>query len=190
LRRCLSKFRTSCHDLEIERGRCKKLKLEESLFLQQQISRGWGPLPNSLSKIQKPVDDWSDWWHSFKQIVLFWFQVVVLIIICIVSLLVIYMLFLLCLDPLMNRRPKTYQEQQNEEVNLVIIFWHGTNSLIALTWTISAQKLHIFSIPWLVLLLGIFRRVPCPSATRGHPCALLLPRGALPFKKNFFNFYW
>jgi hypothetical protein len=30
-----------------------------------------------------------------------------------------------------------------------------------------------------VLLLG-------PSATRGHPCALLLPRGALPFKKFFF----
>jgi hypothetical protein len=29
LRRCLSKFRTSCHDLEIETGRYKKLKLEE-----------------------------------------------------------------------------------------------------------------------------------------------------------------
>jgi hypothetical protein len=27
----------------------------------------------------------------------------------------------------------------------------------------------------LVLLLGIFRRVPRPSATRGRPCALLLP---------------
>ncbi|XP_074662404.1 proton-transporting V-type ATPase complex assembly regulator TMEM9-like isoform X2 [Tubulanus polymorphus] len=45
-------------------------------------------------------------------------KVVVIFIICVVSLLVIYMLFLLCLDPLMNRRPKTYQEQQNEEVNL------------------------------------------------------------------------
>jgi hypothetical protein len=29
----------------------------------------------------------------------------------------------------------------------------------------------------LVFLLGIFRRTPRPSVTRGHPCALLLPRG-------------
>jgi hypothetical protein len=29
----------------------------------------------------------------------------------------------------------------------------------------------------IVLLLGIFRRLPCPSATRGHPCASFLPRG-------------
>jgi hypothetical protein len=29
----------------------------------------------------------------------------------------------------------------------------------------------------LVLLLGIFRRAPCPSDTRECPCALLLPRG-------------
>ncbi|XP_064629367.1 proton-transporting V-type ATPase complex assembly regulator TMEM9-like isoform X2 [Lineus longissimus] len=48
-------------------------------------------------------------------------KVVVLIIICIVSLLVVYMLFLLCLDPLMNRRPKTYQEQQNEEENQALM---------------------------------------------------------------------
>jgi hypothetical protein len=41
----------------------------------------------------------------------------------------------------------------------------------------------------LVLLLGIFRRVPCPSATRGCHCALLLPRGALPLKKNVLVIY-
>ncbi len=46
------------------------------------------------------------------------FQVIVILIICVVSLLVLYMLFLLCLDPLMSRRPKTYMEQHNEEVNL------------------------------------------------------------------------
>lgn len=45
-------------------------------------------------------------------------KVVVILIICIVALLFLYMLFLLCLDPLMSRRPKTYLEQQNEEVNL------------------------------------------------------------------------
>ncbi len=48
-------------------------------------------------------------------------QVVVILIICVISLLVLYMLFLLCLDPLMSRRPKTYLEQRNEEVNLVTI---------------------------------------------------------------------
>jgi hypothetical protein len=36
-----------------------------------------------------------------------------------------------------------------------------------------------------VLLLGIFRRALHPSATRGHPCALLLPRGhPVLFKKS------
>jgi hypothetical protein len=36
LRRCLSKFRTSCHDSEIERGRYKKLipSGRQNLFLQ------------------------------------------------------------------------------------------------------------------------------------------------------------
>jgi len=42
-------------------------------------------------------------------------KVVVILIICVISMLVLYMLFLLCLDPLMNRRPKTYLEQRNEE---------------------------------------------------------------------------
>jgi hypothetical protein len=36
-----------------------------------------------------------------------------------------------------------------------------------------------------VLLLGIFRRALHPAATRGHHCALLLPRGTLPPKKKF-----
>ena len=49
-------------------------------------------------------------------------QVVVIFVICIVSVLFVYMLFLLCLDPLIARRPPTtaYQPQTNEEVNLVI----------------------------------------------------------------------
>lgn len=51
----------------------------------------------------------------------FMFQVVVIFIICVVSLLFIYMCFLLCLDPLITKRPRTqYQQQINEEVNLVI----------------------------------------------------------------------
>jgi hypothetical protein len=45
------------------------------------------------------------------------FQVVVIIVIWIISLLVIYMLFLICLDPLLNKRAKgSYQEHTNEEV--------------------------------------------------------------------------
>jgi len=44
-------------------------------------------------------------------------KVVVIFIICVVSLLFVYMLFLLCLDPLMQRRPGagTYQQHTNEE---------------------------------------------------------------------------
>lgn len=42
-------------------------------------------------------------------------KVVVIFIICVISLLFLYMLFLLCLDPLMSRRPLAYTEQRNEE---------------------------------------------------------------------------
>lgn len=43
-------------------------------------------------------------------------KVVVIIVIWIISLLVIYMLFLICLDPLLNKRAKgNYQEHTNEE---------------------------------------------------------------------------
>jgi len=46
-------------------------------------------------------------------------KIVVIIIICILALLFIYMGFLLCLDPLMNRRVRSYQEQQNEDISMV-----------------------------------------------------------------------
>ncbi|KAI9581261.1 hypothetical protein GQX74_013848 [Glossina fuscipes] len=43
-------------------------------------------------------------------------QVVVIIVIWIISILVIYMLFLMCLDPLLNKRVKAnYQEHTNED---------------------------------------------------------------------------
>jgi len=45
-------------------------------------------------------------------------QVVVVFIICTIVLLVLYMLFLLCLDPFLSRRPKSYVEQHNEEVSV------------------------------------------------------------------------
>ncbi|KAL5010439.1 hypothetical protein ScPMuIL_012744 [Solemya velum] len=45
-------------------------------------------------------------------------KVVVVFVICIVSLLFVYMLFLLCLDPLIAHRPPRYEEHTNEEVNL------------------------------------------------------------------------
>uniref|UniRef100_A0A1A9VG44 Uncharacterized protein n=1 Tax=Glossina austeni TaxID=7395 RepID=A0A1A9VG44_GLOAU len=45
-------------------------------------------------------------------------QVVVIIVIWIISILVIYMLFLMCLDPLLNKRVKAnYQEHTNEDVH-------------------------------------------------------------------------
>ncbi|GAB1605748.1 transmembrane protein 9-like isoform X3 [Argonauta hians] len=45
-------------------------------------------------------------------------KIMVTIIICVVSLLFVYMVFLLCLDPLLVKKPGRYQEQTNEEVNL------------------------------------------------------------------------
>uniref|UniRef100_A0A1B0A1M7 Uncharacterized protein n=1 Tax=Glossina pallidipes TaxID=7398 RepID=A0A1B0A1M7_GLOPL len=45
-------------------------------------------------------------------------NVVVIIVIWIISILVIYMLFLMCLDPLLNKRVKAnYQEHTNEDVH-------------------------------------------------------------------------
>lgn len=44
-------------------------------------------------------------------------QYVVIIVIWVISLLVVYMLFLICLDPLLNKRIKnSYQEHTNEDV--------------------------------------------------------------------------
>jgi hypothetical protein len=45
-------------------------------------------------------------------------KVVVIFIICVVSLLFIYMLFLICLDPLIQRRPTSYQQHTNEEEDM------------------------------------------------------------------------
>lgn len=44
--------------------------------------------------------------------------VVVIIIIWVISLLTVYMLFLMCLDPLLNKRRTAYHEHTNEEVTL------------------------------------------------------------------------
>lgn len=45
-------------------------------------------------------------------------QVVVIIVIWVISLLVVYMLFLICLDPILNKRIKAnYQEHTNEDVS-------------------------------------------------------------------------
>jgi len=45
-------------------------------------------------------------------------KIVVIIIICILALLFIYMGFLLCLDPLVNRKARLYQAQLNEDIVL------------------------------------------------------------------------
>ncbi|XP_053398022.1 proton-transporting V-type ATPase complex assembly regulator TMEM9-like isoform X2 [Mercenaria mercenaria] len=56
-------------------------------------------------------------------------KVVVIIIICVTSLLLVYMLFLLCLDPLIARKPGAYQEHMDEDdqtVSQVPQFESGT----------------------------------------------------------------
>lgn len=52
-------------------------------------------------------------------------KVVVIIVIWVISLLVVYMLFLICLDPLLNKRVKAnYQEHTNEDVcKAYIVGW-------------------------------------------------------------------
>ncbi|CAI9735690.1 proton-transporting V-type ATPase complex assembly regulator TMEM9-like isoform X1 [Octopus vulgaris] len=60
-------------------------------------------------------------------------KIMVTIIICVVSLLFVYMVFLLCLDPLLVKKPGRYQEQTNEEVNLVT-FTAGK------TWTLFEDE--------------------------------------------------
>lgn len=58
----------------------------------------------------------------------FMLQIVVIIVIWVISLLVIYMLFLICLDPLLNKRIHKasanigYHEHNNEEVNMSAYF--------------------------------------------------------------------
>ncbi|KAK7497302.1 hypothetical protein BaRGS_00011346, partial [Batillaria attramentaria] len=47
-------------------------------------------------------------------------KVVVIFIICVVSMLFIYMLFLLCLDPLIARRPAHYAEHTDEEEDMTV----------------------------------------------------------------------
>lgn len=50
-------------------------------------------------------------------------KVVVIIVIWVISLLVIYMAFLIILDPLLNKRVKgNYQEHTNEEVRIILFF--------------------------------------------------------------------
>lgn len=50
------------------------------------------------------------------------FQVVVIIVIWVIMLLVVYMGFLICLDPLINKRAKaSYQEHTNEDVSLILL---------------------------------------------------------------------
>ncbi|KAK7107672.1 proton-transporting V-type ATPase complex assembly regulator TMEM9-like isoform X2 [Littorina saxatilis] len=45
-------------------------------------------------------------------------KVVVIFIICVVTLLFVYMLFLLCLDPLIQRRPAQYSQHTDEEEDM------------------------------------------------------------------------
>ncbi|XP_050075636.1 uncharacterized protein CG1161 [Anopheles maculipalpis] len=53
-------------------------------------------------------------------------KVVVIIVIWIISLLVIYMLFLMCLDPLLNKRVKAnYQEHTNEDDDTAVTVSNG-----------------------------------------------------------------
>lgn len=72
-------------------------------------------------------------------------KVVVIIVIWVISLLVIYMAFLIILDPLLNKRVKgSYQEHTNEEVwfAYVLNFLHSIGFLQDDTSGVSASMSH------------------------------------------------
>lgn len=58
----------------------------------------------------------------------------VIIVIWIISILVIYMLFLMCLDPLLNKRVKAnYQEHTNEDVHNKLSRYKGIQYSLLVT---------------------------------------------------------
>ncbi|KYQ59929.1 hypothetical protein ALC60_01025 [Trachymyrmex zeteki] len=73
-------------------------------------------------------------------------KIVVIIVIWVISLLVIYMLFLICLDPLLNKRIHKasanigYHEHNNEEVNISILFFSLTVCKINVTFNMIFCK--------------------------------------------------
>jgi hypothetical protein len=71
-------------------------------------------------------------------------------------------------------------------------FEAGTSSVICapVCHSFAHNNTKIFRFLLLVLLLGIFRRAQRPAATRGHPCAILLPWGRPAPKKKKNNFFY
>jgi hypothetical protein len=80
----------------------------------------------------------------------------------------------------------SFLQQVGEGNETVVYCTHGKSLVIIIAKNIiynfvSLSFLEV--IIFVVLLLGIFIRAPCPSETRGCPCALLLP---LKLKKKKF----
>ena len=94
---------------------------------------------------------------------MFFFQGVVIFIICVVSMLLIYMCFLLCLDPLITKRPRAqYQQQVNEEVNLVISGQRALSHLFHIAFlNQSLLQLFIISLFFNITFLYLHWVVPC-----------------------------
>jgi len=134
---CLVAISVALTEAQYEDGRCKCLCLgvpmANGTVLDRKVYTGIfkDSLDCTCSKVVQPVPPGVTdicsrcecQWQTRNTTTI---KVVVILIICIVAMLVLYMLFLLCLDPLMNRRPKTYMEQRNEEVNM------DTNSVHAI----------------------------------------------------------
>jgi hypothetical protein len=78
-----------------------------------------------------------------------------------------------------NKVKKDAWFSKSEDASALIIWKFYTIHQKPLIMPVSHDKR--FCGKFLVFLLGIFRRAPHPSDTRGHPCALLLH---CPLKKN------
>lgn len=73
------------------------------------------------------------------------FQVVVILVICVISLLVVYMGFLLCLDPMMKqpRKDHPYERHQNDEVRFMLALFR-----LAVGFTFSFPFFFLFCVFW------------------------------------------
>lgn len=82
----------------------------------------------------------------------FMLQIVVIIVIWVISLLVIYMLFLICLDPLLNKRIHKasanigYHEHNNEEVNMLSILLFSNLNASGNKFTVSQLNVLIMNV--------------------------------------------
>ena len=75
-------------------------------------------------------------------VVSYYLQVVVIIVVWVISLLLVYMMFLICLDPLLNNRLRrsNYVEHTNEEVCSLMEDYYHAERLVSALYVLPKKK--------------------------------------------------